>query len=119
MTINTKTTSELSEEAKKMYAESAARSMEDLVSRLKTDPTFAPDLQKDPRGTLEGAGIKLEKEAIELLISRDASRFDQVCDALFELLDPTFLSQLVGPSCGTTIEKSPSRYHFKPTPSKR
>jgi hypothetical protein len=106
----------LSADAKKMYAESAARSMEDLVSRLKSDKKFASALKKDPRRTLDAAGIKLEKEAMELFIATDPERFDKACDSLFDILDPEFFSKLVPPSCDSRIEQSPSGYRFKAVP---
>ncbi len=108
----------LSEEAKKKYAESAARSLEDLVARLKADRKFATTLQKKPRETLEAAGIRLEKEAIELFIAVDPDRFDRACDALFDILDPDFLTQLVRPSCDTPTLLRTSRYDFRPVPRK-
>ena len=106
----------LSKDAKNLYIESAARSMEDLVERLQEDKKFAAALSKDPKGVLAKAGISLEKEAIELLIATDPKRFDRVCDKLFEVLSPDLLAGLVAPSCGVEgIVRSP-RFGMRSAP---
>ncbi|RQR40629.1 hypothetical protein [Burkholderia sp. Bp9142] len=116
MSHSTKTASELSADAKKMYAESAARSLEALVSRLKADKEFVSALEKSPRQALDSADIRLEKEAIELLIATDPGRFDRACDSLFEILDPNLLSKLVDPSCGISIKPDKNSYGLKFVP---
>ncbi|MEM5581493.1 MULTISPECIES: hypothetical protein [unclassified Roseibium] len=108
---------DISAEAKKLYAESAARSMEELVERVTGDKGFTEALSKDPRTTLEKAGIKLEKEAVELLIAYEPERFDKICDKLFDVLDPDFLAKSVSPSCDGSTTPVRSTYTFRQVPT--
>src|SRR5260221_8321484 len=83
-------------EDQKRYAEAAAHALEALVARLSAGDGFAEKFAAHPRATLGAAGIVLQKEAVEFLMIHDPDRFDQVCDALFDLLDPDILNSLVG-----------------------
>lgn len=108
----------LSAEAKKLYIESAAQSIEQLVEYVERDEEFSAALAKDPRNTLGKAGISLEKEAIELLISVDPERFDSACDKLFQVLDPDLLAKMVAPSCdGSLGITNRSKYELRSSPS--
>jgi hypothetical protein len=83
----------------KMHAESAAIALEALVARLSKGDGFAEEFAAHPKSALGGAGIVLQKEGIEFLMSQDPERFDRITDVLFDMLDPDVLNNLVGPSC--------------------
>lgn len=82
-------------------AAEVARTMDAVVGRLTYDQEFAAALANNPREALTNAGLLLDKEAVEVLMTTDPERFDQACEALFNLVDSDFLHKLVMPSCGT------------------
>jgi hypothetical protein len=80
-------------------AMSMARTVDALVGRLSYDQQFAAALANNPREALEEAGLSLDKEGIELLMTVDPGRFDRACEAMFGFVDSDFLHKLVMPSC--------------------
>ncbi|MEU8508748.1 hypothetical protein AB0C40_29375 [Streptomyces brevispora] len=80
-------------------ANKAAHTMEALIGRLSYDENFASHLANNPREALDGSGMLMEKEAVEVLMATDPERFDKLCEALFDLVDSDFLHQMVAPSC--------------------
>ncbi|WEB42138.1 hypothetical protein MOV08_24700 [Streptomyces yunnanensis] len=80
-------------------ANQAALTMEAMIGRLSYDESFASHLANNPREALEGSGMLMEKEAVEVLLATDPERFDKLCEALFDLVDSDFLHAMVGPSC--------------------
>lgn len=99
--------------AKVQYAESAAVAIEELVRCLKGDKEFSGRLKKDPRGALEVAGIRFEKEAFEALMASQPDRFDGLVDQLFTLVDPDLVSAMVAPSCDGVIIPTDSKHQMK------
>lgn len=80
-------------------AKAAGLALEALVSRLRTDEKFAEEFAARPRSALGAAGIVLQKEGIEYLMTHDPDRFDVATDALFGLMSPDVLQTLAAPSC--------------------
>lgn len=97
--VDTKVRPDPSVEEQKELAAAAARSLEGLVEKLSAGGKFAADFSMDPRATIDAAGIVLHKEYIEFLMIHDPDRFDRACDALFEVLDPDMINNLLSPSC--------------------
>ncbi|WP_432161032.1 hypothetical protein [Streptomyces sp. NRRL F-5630] len=81
-------------------ANEAAHTMEALIGRLGSDEDFAVNLANNPREALEGSGMLMEKEAIEVLMATAPERFDELCEKLFDLVDSDFLHAMTAPSCG-------------------
>ena len=80
-------------------ANKVALTMEAMIGRLSYDESFASHLANNPREALEGSGMLMEKEAVEVLMATDPERFDKLCEALFDLVDSDFLHTMVAPSC--------------------
>lgn len=87
-------------------AAAAASCMDSIIGRLTYDKAFASALANNPREALAHAGLELDKEGVEALLAIDPERFDQACEALFDLVDSDFLHKLVMPSCGQ-VRKPP------------
>lgn len=71
-----------------------------MVGRLTYDEEFAAALSKDPRQTLDLAGMQLDKESVEAFIKTQPERFDKVCDALARMINPDVLAAMSEPTCG-------------------
>ncbi|WP_290055704.1 Os1348 family NHLP clan protein [Amycolatopsis solani] len=80
-----------------------AQIMDAVVGRLTYDKEFAAALANNPSEALANAGLRMEKEAVEVLMATDPERFDRSCEALFDLVDSDFLHKLVMPSCGPSL----------------
>ncbi|GGU56647.1 hypothetical protein [Streptomyces lavendofoliae] len=81
-------------------ANKVARTMESLIERLGSDEDFTAHLANNPREALEGSGMLMEKEAVEVLMATSPERFDELCEKLFDLVDDEFLHMMTTPSCG-------------------
>lgn len=84
-----------------------AQTVDAIVGRLTYDQKFAAALSNNPREALEKEGLLMAKEGIEALMAVDPERFDQACEALFNLVDSDFLHRLVMPTCGTVTVTPP------------
>ena len=84
-------------------AAKVAQIMDAVVGRLTYDKDFAAALANNPVEALTNAGLRMEKEAVEVLMATDPDRFDRSCEALFDLVDADFLHKLVMPSCGPSL----------------
>ncbi|WP_280271679.1 hypothetical protein [Nocardia wallacei] len=80
-------------------AANAAKTMEAMIGRLTYDSAFAADLANNPLRTIEKAGLVMDKEGVEILMTTEPERFDRICETLFDLVDSDFLHKIVSPSC--------------------
>ncbi|MGQ4487590.1 hypothetical protein ACN6LM_004797 [Streptomyces sp. SAS_281] len=80
-------------------ANKVALTMEALTERLQ-DEDFAAHLANNPREALEASDMRMEKEALQVLMATQPERFDKLCEALFDLVDSDFLHAMTAPCCG-------------------